>query len=982
MSDVHDQLGPFLDGELTADEAAAFERHLASCAQCQKDLVDFGAISALAVAPPVAAAVPVKGKRPSLLRYLPLALAAVALVGVMGWLLTRPAPVEKLTLAQARPFEARLTWAAADVHRPFEPNRATAAQFENISATTLATLEKAGDTRALASAWLLSGNLARAKEVLATLPASADLESDLAAVALVEGDDEAALAHAQKALDANATHPQAQWNRALALERLGLVLTAAKAFHELEALGVPGWSAEAAARAKVLDASWTEGLDRSQRALDAGARMVLSSTPMSDELVRAMPAWARMNFRYALLTAPGEAEVRALAPTAAALDAVFGGTTCTATLQRLATLDARQRAAFASRFRGVVVDYYRALKATGRAPTLSEDVKGLGDATALVAEMRKAGARDYLLFAAPLGRQFATAWDDYVVAARADPDPWFGLAVDVELARRAGAEGNASEQERRLLEVLDAAQRERATLRILQATEQLTVLYTAQHRIVEADRVGREALRVARSQGDAAAAVRVLQSLGDAARFRNAVALSASILEERSLRTPEDCDARSYLYESIAAMAIVALEPAKARAALAQVPTDCGTPFSVVGVGVLADLQRLAPQPEDAARFDAAIAALRANEPGESEALLLDYFEGLAWIDASPAKGRARLEATLARAATLETADAIPAKVRAYARGTLRIAAGRANDWKEVFSLLDPAVTSNCALVVEVQDNRVVAALRTASGSYRGAAKVFDIGPSRPEGLRLEEIASVVTPLLPDAVGCEKLSVSAGYPLHGRAGWLPDELAWSYAGGGRGGAVGTGPGLVVHDVATPAALKLPRIASWAEAPRASDSELTGDAATPRRVLQAMKSASFIELHVHGQVNPAEAGTAGLVLAADEGGRFLLSAIELENTKTALEGSPVVVLGACRASSVAPFLHEPWSLPRAFLTAGARSVLAAPVDLPDGEARAFFVKVVARLRNGQDAATALRDERVQFLKEKPGASWVRSVLVFE
>lgn len=979
MSDVHDQLGPFLDGELTAEEAASFERHLASCAQCQKDLVDFGAISALATTPP---APPVRAPRPSPLRWVPLLLAALALVGVMGWLLTRPAPVEKLTLAQARPFEARLTWPAADAHRPFEPNRAATAQFENISASTLASLEKSGDTRALASAWLLSGNIARAKEVLATLPAGADLESDLSAVALVEGDEEAALAHAQTALELTPGHPQAQWNRALALERLGLVLTAAKAFHQLEASGVPGWSAEAAARAKVLDASWTEGLDRSQRALDAGARMVLASVPMPDELVRAMPAWARMNFRYALLAAPGEAEVRALAPTAAALDAVFGSNTCTAALQRLATLDAKQRAAFSSRFRAVVVDYYVALKVTGRAPVLPEDAKGLGDATALVAEIRKAGARDYLLFAAPLGRQFATAWDDYVVAARADPDPWFGLAVDVELARRAGAEGNAGEQERRLLEVLETAQAQRATLRILQATEQLTVLYTAQHRILEANRVGREALRVARSQGDAAAEVRVLQSLGDAARFRNAVALSASILEERALRRPDDCEARSYLQESIAAMAIVTLDPARARAALAQVPENCGTPLSVVGVGVLADLQRLAPRPEDAARFDAAIAALRADEPGDSEALLLDYFEGLAWLDTNPAKGKEKLEATLARAATLETGDAIPTKVRAYARGSLRIAAGKANDWKEVFALLEPPVTANCALVVEVQDNRAVAALRTASGSYRGVSMVFDLGPRRPEGLELEEISRVVRPLIADAAGCEKVSVSAGYPLHGRAGWLPDELAWTYAGGGQGGPVGKGPGLVVHDVATPAALKLPRVASWADAPRNGDTELTGDSATPERVLQAMKSASFIELHVHGQVNPAEADTAALLLAADERGRFMLSAVDLRATKTLLEGSPVVVLGACRASSVAPFLHEPWSLPRAFLTAGARSVLAAPVDLPDGEARAFFVKVVARLRNGQDAATALRDERVQFLKEKPGASWVRSVLVFE
>ncbi|MFT3710196.1 MAG: zf-HC2 domain-containing protein [Archangium sp.] len=176
MSEVHDQLGPFLDGELTAEEAAAFERHLAGCAQCQKDLVDFGAISALGTTPAIPAARP--AARPSIARWLPFALAAALVIGVMGFVLTRPPQPVQVTLAQARPFEARLTWPTADAHRPFEPNRATTAQFENVSASTLADLEKSGDTRALASAWLLSGNLSQAKQVLAKLPAGADLESD------------------------------------------------------------------------------------------------------------------------------------------------------------------------------------------------------------------------------------------------------------------------------------------------------------------------------------------------------------------------------------------------------------------------------------------------------------------------------------------------------------------------------------------------------------------------------------------------------------------------------------------------------------------------------------------------------------------------------------------------------------------------------------------------------------------------------------
>jgi len=75
------------------------------------------------------------------------------------------------------------------------------------------------------------------------------------------------------------------------------------------------------------------------------------------------------------------------------------------------------------------------------------------------------------------------------------------------------------------------------------------------------------------------------------------------------------------------------------------------------------------------------------------------------------------------------------------------------------------------------------------------------------------------------------------------------------------------------------------------------------------------------------------------------------------------------------------VHEPFSLPAAFLDAGARTVLAATVDIPDAEAGPFFIAVQERIRSGQSAAVALRDVRMEWLRERP-ESWARSVLVFE
>jgi hypothetical protein len=98
--------------------------------------------------------------------------------------------------------------------------------------------------------------------------------------------------------------------------------------------------------------------------------------------------------------------------------------------------------------------------------------------------------------------------------------------------------------------------------------------------------------------------------------------------------------------------------------------------------------------------------------------------------------------------------------------------------------------------------------------------------------------------------------------------------------------------------------------------------------------------------------------------------------------SSLQGAPFVVLAACHAGHTAYVLHEPFSLPAAFIEAGARGVLAATVEIPDLEAGAFFNAVRERLRAGASPASALRDERVRWRREGRGAKWLDSVLLFE
>ncbi len=88
---------------------------------------------------------------------------------------------------------------------------------------------------------------------------------------------------------------------------------------------------------------------------------------------------------------------------------------------------------------------------------------------------------------------------------------------------------------------------------------------------------------------------------------------------------------------------------------------------------------------------------------------------------------------------------------------------------------------------------------------------------------------------------------------------------------------------------------------------------------------------------------------------------------------------MVVLGACHAAEIAPYLHEPWGLPFALISSGARAVLASPTALPDAEAAAFFDAWLSRIRRGQPPAEALRDERMQRRGER---EWIDQVMLFE
>ncbi|HEY1908490.1 MAG TPA: CHAT domain-containing protein, partial [Myxococcaceae bacterium] len=327
---------------------------------------------------------------------------------------------------------------------------------------------------------------------------------------------------------------------------------------------------------------------------------------------------------------------------------------------------------------------------------------------------------------------------------------------------------------------------------------------------------------------------------------------------------------------------------------------------------------------------------------------------------------------------SLVKADALPddrqvASARADAQAQLAITAiagGRPESALEELARLSRATPAARCVVgwVEHLDQRGWA-LKTATGEPRGqlvsASGSFQLPP--------DALASLS--------GCTVVGVYATGEVQGRAGLLPDELAWAFRtsdGANREAPAASGTKLLVRNPRSPPDLKLPQLGFRDRGNLAGWDVLEGGGATPSRVQEALRNAQVVDFEVHGYVDSEVPDGALLVLSEDQDGRYALSASQVSTLK--LSSHPVVMLGACRAASVSRFREQPWSLPHSFMRAGARAVYAARTELPDAEVGDFFAAVERRLESGESPAVALRDERVRWLRE--GRGWVRDVVVFD
>jgi tetratricopeptide (TPR) repeat protein len=435
----------FVDGELPEGEAEAYRQHLTRCAECEVGLRDLLQLEMLAAR----ALQPAEGEAPAKVTPLrpwmrqawraavPVALAAgMAAVGVFRYQAEPQMPPEVwLESATGRTMEARLSHARADRFKPFSPMRGSALTPEPVSLRPLAQLEERNDYRGIAAAYALRGDWQQAEAFLAKAPDSVDTSNDRAALALSKQQWEEALGLLTGALRQEPHHPQALWNRGLALRGLGLWQRAEETFRQVATLPgqEEGWQLEARMKADELSKEVREDEARwSQQVREARARLADGADAAEVQQLSQQKAVARAALYETVRTATDAAVVRSLMPLARELDG--GGEPV---LQNYVKATAERDFAV-------------------RAPLAREYQKLLdGQASPGALDMlRHADAQD-LYFGAVLLTGAAVKDEAAFKAlqrfAHVARDPWLHLLVEREWARMQDAAGKADTAEQLLL---------------------------------------------------------------------------------------------------------------------------------------------------------------------------------------------------------------------------------------------------------------------------------------------------------------------------------------------------------------------------------------------------------------------------------------------------------------------------------------------------------------------------------------------------
>jgi CHAT domain-containing protein/tetratricopeptide (TPR) repeat protein len=142
--------------------------------------------------------------------------------------------------------------------------------------------------------------------------------------------------------------------------------------------------------------------------------------------------------------------------------------------------------------------------------------------------------------------------------------------------------------------------------------------------------------------------------------------------------------------------------------------------------------------------------------------------------------------------------------------------------------------------------------------------------------------------------------------------------------------------------------------------------LTRQQATRSRFVDAAVTSGVIHFGGHAVIDTEAPERSALLLATGDSRGSTLTAPEIARLR--LPHAPIVVLAACSTSTGATYRMEgATSLSRAFLLAGASSVVGSLWDIDDEVSEGFFIRFHQRLAAGDAPADALRRAQIDLLR---------------
>jgi hypothetical protein len=454
---------------------------------------------------PLPGAVPPAGKpratsKPWRLRNWPIA-ALPAIAAAIAALVIIPRETQpEFSSLPTRPYEVRLAYADASRYRPVHGQMRgsgdrVGSSGDRISLESLVALEKHRDQHglAIAGAWNGDATARIAEKLRAIEPRTLAVRSDLVAMETLTiqpenaENAEATLAELEdlERSDDPVVKGAALWNHAVLLSRLELPLGAAEAFRAVASRNEPGWAGEARQRAEIEDRHGHDLQTRWEHARHAGEALITNGAPVPADLLRLFPGLLRGYLYDAVRAAPSRERVRALAGMAAELDRFAGGRILEDHVERVAKLDFRRRAVFATAYERVLHggratdELANQVAATSVPDDIADIVLGTMDWLGVVP--------DHLASFRKLQRQAG--------------DPWFEITLAIAEATVDTRNGNWIAAEKRLLGAKRLCTPALA-YQCLVLDGQLGQLYTDLHRVHDALGVLHGAVRTARSAGE------------------------------------------------------------------------------------------------------------------------------------------------------------------------------------------------------------------------------------------------------------------------------------------------------------------------------------------------------------------------------------------------------------------------------------------------------------------------------------------------